>query len=181
MTELQELKEKVEKALEKLTDYQTFKEEYRQKYGEVKTELDNILAKIEKLEKSGRWEPEVSEKYYCILCSGDIEDDTWRGRELDYEKLSIGNVFPTIEAAKFAVERLKVLAEMQEFTFEPDWEDKEQKKYLLGYTSWGIEAYATTMVNYGLLYFASKKQAEICIDSIGEDRLKRYYFGVKEV
>ena len=68
---------------------------------------------------------------------------------------------------------------MRDFTFEPDWEDGV---ILLYYNpdKDAVEYSNMTHTRYGLPYFKSKDQAQACIDAIGEERLKKYYFGIRE-
>lgn len=183
MTELQELKEKAEKAFAQIEDYQEFKQKYRT----VKNKIDMIMTKIKRLERleeeeqNYRWKPDKGEMFYVISSSGNVHSLMCGETANDIDDfLGIGNCFPTEESAEFAVERLKVLAEMRKFTFEPDWNNQLEYKYVIDLEDKKLRVMMFTRLNYGLPCFQSIEQAQACIDAIGEDRLKKYYFGVRE-
>ena len=96
---------------------------------QIKSEIAKLTVKIKELQerideleqseqKSGRWKPEVGEIYFYISSHGTIERYTWKDSTFDNNRYEIGNCFPTEEATEFEIERLKVIAEMQEFAFE---------------------------------------------------------------
>lgn len=101
----------------------------------------------------------------------------------------IGNAFPTREAAEFAVERLKVIHEIKEFIAENDdgeidWADRYMKKYSLYYaTDHNLVSYGTTeevIATQKEFYSSSMKIIDDMIDTIGKERIKKYYFGITE-
>lgn len=113
----------------------------------------------------------------CVDLVGDTTDS-------DIMRIAIGNVFRTREEAEFTVERLKVLAELRKYA-------KGYKFKKGGNSKWYIycDIYSRTICidhvvasnfGYGCVYFADEYDAQLAIDNIGEDRLKKYYFMVEE-
>ena len=90
------------------------------------------------------------------------------------------------EECEFAIERLKVLAELKHFAElyndTIDWDDVHSKKHCLYYNSYNheIEFDCDYFYNYGSVYFSSLELAQQAVKLIGEDRIKKYYFEVKE-
>lgn len=130
------------------------------------------------------------EIFFFIGSAGEVwEKDFAPGNSSDENRFLLGNAFPTREAAEFEVERLKVLHEIKEFITknddkEIDWTDSVEFKYVLTYR---IE---DSKVSAGVFYSDMKYQKELCassgkviddmIETIGEERIKKYYFGITE-
>lgn len=150
-----------------------------------KAEAEAILAKAKKAEKKA-WKPE-KEEYCCYITdSGHVEGSTW-SNILDWrESYAIGNCFPTKEAAEFAVEKLKVIAELKRFAEEHneeiDWKAPMQQKVNLAYSHEfnRIEHNILGSWQSNDIYFSSVEIANAAIEAIGEERLKKYYFEVEE-
>lgn len=165
---------------------------------ELKINLDNLsddereqfIKLVEKSSKpntstSSVWKPEMGDEYYGIDSSGPIAY-TWYDDMTDNYCYAIGNCFKTKEEADFMVEKLKVIAELKRFAEEHNteinWNEDNQFKYFLYYN------YVTSDIFVGdnqfskraITYFSSKEIAHKAIDAIGADRLKKYYFEVKE-
>jgi hypothetical protein len=143
-------------------------------------------------EKKKWWEPELDEKYYIIRRDGGIDYYSYEDDETDKNLMAIGNCFHTEEQADFMVEKLKVIHELEKFAFENnteeiDWDDINQAKYhLVGVFGDKGNNYIKICSTFMLkelpfnIYFISKEIARKAIETIGEDRIKKYYFGVDE-
>lgn len=124
-----------------------------------------------------RWKPEEEEQYYTInvgyACAG---LNYWDCDTLDGDIYSLGFVFKTEAEAEFAIERLKVLAEMRE------WAGKWDDPWVMIYDGWSPKAILIHApdVTFGELRFATREDAEGCIKAVGKDRLIKYYFGVRD-
>lgn len=133
------------------------------------------------------WKPNKNEKYCYIGGDGDIYHTVNVNLTTDDCIFSIGNYFKTDEEAEHMVEKLKVIKELQDFAFENsdeeiDWYDKEQDKWEISYKDSNVEPicnnyYRTQAFN---IYFTSLEIAKEAIKKIGEDRIKKYYFDVKD-
>lgn len=125
------------------------------------------------------WKPAEGEAYYGINLY-DISDCHNVKQEVTDEMYAIGNCFRTKEEAEFVVERLKVIRELREFA------ESEQPKECVG--RWYLNYnFRTRKIHVGSLYlsaqsdmyFATAEIARKAIATVGEDRIKRYYFNIK--
>lgn len=133
------------------------------------------------------WKPNKNEKYCYIGGDGDIYHTVNANLTKDDCIFSIGNYFKTDEEAEHMVEKLKVIKELQDFAFENrdeeiDWYDKEQDKWEISYKDSNIEPicnnyYRAQAFN---IYFTSLEIAKEAIKTIGEDRIKKYYFDIED-
>lgn len=133
------------------------------------------------------WKPNKNEKYCYIGGDGDIYHTVNANLTKDDCIFSIGNYFKTDEEAEHMVEKLKVIKELQDFAFENrdeeiDWYDKEQDKWEISYKDSNIEPicnnyYRSQTFN---IYFTSLEIAQEAIKTIGEDRIKKYYFDIED-
>ena len=150
---------------------------------EEKKQFQSLLKKIQ---KSKVWKPENGEDYYYITF-GTICRTRWETIQGDIDAYAIGNCFPTKEAAMFALEKLKVIAEIKRYIeeYDPikiDWNDKKQHKHYLIYniTLDRIEPKdCMVMKQFGTIYFSTKLDWYKMITTIGINRIKKYIFGVE--
>ena len=140
-------------------------------------------------EKKKWWKPELDEKYYMICSDGSIDYNNYDFDGADRRIMGIGNCFQTEEQAEFMAEKLKVIHELEKFAFENnekeiDWNDVNQTKYYLGMFQSDkiIAVFSTYKWCYTPfnIYFTSEEIAKKAIETIGEDSIKKYYFGVKD-
>lgn len=129
------------------------------------------------------WKPEYDEWYFYVSGYGVIGSNVWINDYTDNGYYEIGNCFKTEEEAKFALEKTKVEAELCRFAeknneYEIDWKDEDQEKWFIYYYSDKICPYQTYSTMRNDIYFSSKEIAKQAVDNIGEERLKKYYFGV---
>lgn len=159
------------------------KEELENKINELEKQLRGLKEELNKPE-SKVWKPEQSDIYYYIDNCGTIVREIYTKKSVDLGRLVLGNCFRTEKEAEFAVEKLKVTAELKMFAEEHnivplDWDNKYQNKYVLRFTS-NVECFEYFCTVRGSeIYFGSKELAKQAIKEIGEDRLKKYYFGVE--
>ena len=106
------------------------REQIKSEIAKLTVKINELQKKIDDLEKSeqksGRWKPKDGEVYFFITNDGYVSYKSWDNDGTDNNRYAIGNCFPTEEAAEFEAERLRVIAEMQEFAFEPDWNDIDE-------------------------------------------------------
>lgn len=153
--------------------------ELHEKIFALQKELKKIEAKVVEAENE-KW-PQNGMKCWRISAYGDVLQAEWLGDKYDKEMLSIGNVFRTKREALFALERLKVIAEMRNYACAP--EVGKQVCYidcsLVGGVIRAHEA-ATDYHFAGQPVFKDRKTAQACIDAIGVERLRKYWFGVSD-
>lgn len=135
------------------------------------------------------WEPKKGDKYYYIYHTGVIFYYGYNEDNMDKAIISMGNYFKTEEDAQHMVEKLKVIRELQKFAHENnekeiDWKNFNQCKYKIFYDAEDEDLY----VDYSIycksepfnIYFTSCKIARKAIKTIGEDKIKKYYFDIEE-
>ena len=119
------------------------------------------------------------DQFYSISFDGKVNDDYWSDHQVDRGRLSIGNAFKTEEEAKFAVEKLKVIHELESLG----------RPYRLGAENYFITLYRDVAITIGAdysyqscyfnCYFDTDEEAQQAIYKIGEDRIKKYLFGTE--
>lgn len=153
-------------------------------------EVNEEMVKKSIIERKGRWKPEIGEEYWCISDDVYTHCKTWAPFRLHQRRYDLGNCFKTQKEAEFAREKHKVLVELQDYADlynerEIDWRDLESdiEKYYLTYDYNGeeivIEETYSCYNGGNSVYFTSIETAKKAIETIGEDRIKKYLFGVK--
>ena len=150
-------------------------------------ERKQLLSLVKKSQNRERWKPAYGERYYAITNgTGKVDPLTWKNDDYDFDALSIGNVFHTEEEAKFEVERLKVITELKAFAEknndEIDWANTLTWKYYIGYLYEfdKVVANGIKQILHNDTYFSSMEIAKRAIETVGENRLKKYYFRMGE-
>lgn len=154
--------------------------------------VENALAndwEVVEETKSKVWKPNIGENYFFITSSLEVNKFTNEGDMVDESIISSYNYFKTDEEAQHMIEKLKVIKELQNFALENrdeeiSWnEDSRYKFYIYFDYKWKMIRIAWATVEHGSpfnIYFASEKAIHDAIDSIGEERIKKYYFDVKD-
>ena len=148
----------------------------------LQEELKALKKRIAELEEQAKEEqefPQDGDVYWYINPLGFAFHDEWSGFITEGHKIEIGNIFKTKEQADFAVEKLKVEAELRKFS-RPFKED-EYNYFIQIHPSHNnivtdSDDYYQTQ---GTIYFESTTIANEAIDSIGAERIKKYLFGVE--
>lgn len=142
-------------------------------------------------EKKKWWEPKVNEQYFYIRSTGIVDCNNCDNDKVDKLFQSFGNCFQTAEQAKFMVEKLKVLHELEKFAYENNDEEavmvfthllKAKYFFRMEIKSKKIQVVSSPTQEYlpFNIYFDSEELAKKAIETIGEDRIKKYYFGVED-
>ena len=149
----------------------------------LQEELKSLKERISELEEQVKEEqefPEYGDNYWFLLSGGTIDDNFYENSHVDNKRLEIGNVFKTKEQAEFAVEKLKVEAELRKFS--RPFEIYGTNYYLYFAKDDGFIGIAclTTSLAQGAIYFESEEKAQQAISTVGEERIKKYIFGVED-
>ena len=161
-------------------------EEWMFRYDDKIFDLSNRVRKLERkwieeneCQETGVWKPENKEEYWYIGYLGDAYNDIWKDCIEDNYFFSIGNVFRTKEEAEFQAEHLKVIAELKQFTCKYS---SIRENWLISYD---IRKRRVTFIcsnshrDFGL-YFESVEIGKKAVNTVGEDRIKKYLFEVEE-
>ena len=125
--------------------------------------------------------PQFGDDYWYVDSDAEVMDTASYDGEYDQDRLSIGNVFKTKEQAQFVVEKLKVEAELRKYS-RPFKEGENENWFIL----WGTYKkevqidWSRKLVRQGTIYFESRKKANEAVESVGEERIKKYIFGVED-
>lgn len=148
---------------------------------DIKGGFDSVL---EELMKEQEFDFQLDDAYFVVNFHGEADGLLWDDDSYDKKALENNAIFKTQEEAEFEAERLKVLRELEKMgrAFKP-YEDNYSVS--LGYNlqnqeNLGISCTGATEFLYGNYYFDSTEEAKKAIDKIGEDRIKKYLFGIDE-
>ena len=142
--------------------------------------LKQRIAELEELAKEEREFPKMGDIYWRIDDRGSVDNCMYNNYYTDNHRQAIGNFFKTKEQAEFALEKLKVEAELRKFSrpfkygdwnFEILWNNHENNTEL----DW-----SGYVVRQSVIYFESGEVAEKAIEAVGKERIKKYIFGVEE-
>ena len=168
-------------------------EELLKELDEIKQKMANIGKKIveiekkieeeEKNEKSRRWKPQKDDIYWFVSNSGCVGKSKWDNDGIDRERYLIGNYYRTEEECRFIREKLKVIAELKEFAEPKDraW-NGENHHYFFYYNcpAKRVDVSHNDDCMCRNIYFESVKKAQQALDTVGEERIKKYYLEVEE-
>lgn len=141
-------------------------------------EREQLLKLIKKAKKKA-WKPQKTEEYFYISTDDDLAwAKSFEDVPFDRNQYAFGNCFKTREEAEFIAEKLKVIAKLKRFA---DCNSCGNLKYVLVY-SLTLNCILVCSENFHKrndVYFSTEEIAEKAIKAIGEDRLKKYYFGIE--
>ena len=162
-------------------------EELEKKLSEVENIHAELKAQIAELKAQGekpkppypRWMPKEGESFFAIGTHGSIREYT-NGINSDSFNYcnNVANVYHSADDALFAIERRRVLAKMQEWSGNAQF--GAQIYYHKPTDQIMIDWDGNSNYFYGDIRFKSVEDAENCIQAVGKDRIKKYYFMVPE-
>ena len=131
------------------------------------------------------WDLKYGDDYWYINSFGHVRKTSY-GLEDDFKRMiEFGNAFLTEEEAEHEIERRKCEAILLKYGTRNfmSFRDINSHKYFIMYNSYrngiGIN-FNQCDQSQGTIYFKSAKLAQKAIEEVGEDRLKKYVFNVKE-
>lgn len=154
-------------------------EELKKEYEELKQRVEELGEMLDRKEKS-RFKPNDGQIYWSIGNCGEVCEKTWGSYSFEEDRYRIGNVFETKKQAELEVEKLKVMAELKEFG----------RPFKGGAYNWCIvfdhktkeivPQYGYFWENINDIFFDSREDTKQAIKQVGEERIKKYLFGVTE-
>lgn len=145
---------------------------------DTQEEIKQLKKRIAELELAQEF-PQQDNTYWYVSMRGNIFTSQWEGFPSEVAMLKFGNIFRTEDQAKFAVEKLKVEAELRKFS--RPFERGGNNYYILS-DMYDNDLTISNMGFYrcqGTIYFESEEKAEEAIRMVGEERIKKYIFGVE--
>lgn len=155
----------------------------------IKDLLANDWEVLETNKKKTWWKPKFDETYWSIRPWTGPVRTCYNDHKVDGLAMSMGLCFQTEEQAEFMAEKLKVIHELEKFAYENNEEEeidfnKPQTRHFICYDirdkKVDIDWSSTLFFMPFNIYFSSEEIAKKAIETIGEDRIKKYYFGVSE-
>lgn len=133
------------------------------------------------------WDLKNDDTYYLIDTYGDVMNATWNDIDIDIDSKfrKIGNVFLTKEEAENDVERRKVETEMLRLGGRREFKNGENNYYIVcdfDSSHFAIRIFNNKSDGFApmTIYFDSAKECRNAIETIGEDRIRKYIFGVNK-
>lgn len=131
--------------------------------------------------------PSKGDGYYYIDDEGYILYSKWNCPNddllyIDINRRNIGNVFKTKEEAQFVSEKLEVLNRLKSLSDDDQKWNNENIHYQIVYTYnhvFDVWPYIYAQIPHEY-WFKSEESAKAAIKTIGEDKLKKYIFNIKE-
>lgn len=162
----------------KLEDLKVNIEEIKNEY--IK-QLEELKAKIEELEDEtdNRWKLKTGEDYWWVDVDGELYKDKWDNGEFDNNLFNHTDIFPTEEQAIFDRESKRIRRELMKYgkNFVPN---QCNRAIYYNYQDKAIGYWTSTLCFHPFdIYFESEEMAKKAIEEVGEDRIKKYLFGVK--
>lgn len=136
-----------------------------------------------KKETKNHWKPITSEKYFFTYSDGDVDSVIWTENKTDKGRYGLRNVFRTKEDAEFEVERRKIIAELQNYADDHNGEiSNPSDAFWIAFDEDDMSI-TVEMESYlppvGTVLFSDADTAYDAIESIGEDRIIKYMFGIE--
>ena len=142
--------------------------------------LKERIAELEELAKEEREFPKDGDEYWFIDDRGFVGGSLYTNHYIDSGRQTVGNFFSSLEQAEFAVEKLKVEAELRKFS-RPFEYGKFNYYLFLNIKSDSLDTQFTSYCPpQGAIYFESEEKAQQAIEAVGAERIKKYIFGVED-
>ena len=148
-------------------------------------QLISLVEKSNKPSLKQSWRAEENNIYYYISSNLTIETDREAYFAIDNQRYRIGNYFKTEEEAKFEKEKILVYQELRNYALKYndsdfDWSNKRQYKYYIFCSNKEVLVGSHNVaMHLGQIYFTSREIAQNAVATIGEDRIKKYLFGIE--
>ena len=146
----------------------------------LREEFEDRIRELEDKYKTEEGRPKVGDHYWYVNGHREVCSYEWNDDSFDITAFENNVIFKTKEEAEFEAERLKVLRELEKMgrPFEPG-----KYNYLIHFDHFKRElkasGYGQCQDAYGDFYFNTAVEARQAIEEIGEERIKKYLFGVQ--
>ena len=124
--------------------------------------------------------PQEDDMFWFINIFGKPVESTWGESITNRQLIEIGNMFKTEKEAEFVSEKLKVEAELRKFSRPFEYGENCTEFYYEHEFGRITFLTLTASQTHGAIYFESKEKAQQAIESVGEDRIKKYIFGMED-
>ena len=127
------------------------------------------------------WDLEEGEECYSLTICGNVHYGFWDGSSSSIAIRDTGGIFLTKEEAQYEIERRKVETEMLRLGGRREFKNGENNYYIVcdfDSSHFAIRIFNNKSDGFApmTIYFDSSKECRNAIETIGEDRIKRYIF-----
>ena len=160
------------------------KKEYKEKMELLKQQLESTNKQIEELqnleiEEDIDWQPKLFDEYWFIDDNVNAVKCQWITADFDYKRFNIYNVFKTKGKAEFELNRRKVIAELKRFS--NDFKQEIDSFFIAyDYLNDYIVIHCDNIYKHSDIYFESEDKAWRAVETVGRDRVVKYYLGIEE-
>lgn len=143
-------------------------------------ERETLLKLVKKSKEKKVWKPEIFQSWYYIdTGTRSVKGCCWDNSDGCNSDYAIGNCFKTREEANFAIEKLKVQAELRHYAEAHNENGKETNcKIYYHKTNKSLSIQEVYCFLDESVTFTSFKIAEDAVTEIGADRIKKYLFNI---
>ena len=124
------------------------------------------------------WDVKEGDECFFITAIGNVFSRKWDGSYCALRNMEIGNVFLAKEEALVDLERRKVEVEMLCLGGRRTFKKGENNWFIYYNDGLNVTVFNDS-ISQGAIYFDSEDEAHNAIKTIGEDRIKKYIFGVE--
>lgn len=171
-----------------ISDYSFANDEYyyslRYDDGDNEEMIESMLRPYQEPPKTV-WDLKEGEECYWLTLTGHIYNGIWDGSGLSIGIRDTGGCFLTRKEAECDIERRKVETEMLHLGGRREFKNGENNHYIVcdfDSSHFAIRIFNNKSDGFApmTIYFDSAKECRNAIEKIGEDRIKKYIFGVEE-
>lgn len=151
----------------------------KQQTADMEAKLNEMKAEIERMENG--WEMKCpyrkGDEYFLIDETGSLIKSHWDDWDMDKDRFSQGNIFPTKQATELESKRRNLLTRFRAFRDEcndgwkPDWSNSFKSKHYLEIIDSKVVLdsvnYANRIATFG--YFKNEEDAERAIELFGDE------------
>ena len=151
----------------------------KQQTADMEAKLNEMKAEIERMENG--WEMKYpyrkGDEYFLIDETGSLIKSHWDDWDMDKDRFSQGNIFPTKQATELESKRRNLLTRFRAFRDEcndgwkPDWSNSFKSKHYLEIIDSKVVLdsvnYANRIATFG--YFKNEEDAERAIELFGDE------------
>lgn len=151
----------------------------KQQTADMEAKLNEMKAEIERMENGWKMKCPYrkGDEYFLIDETGSLIKSHWDDWDMDKDRFSQGNIFPTKQATELESKRRNLLTRFRAFRDEcndgwkPDWSNSFKSKYYLEIIDSKVVLdsvnYANRIATFG--YFKNEKDAERAIELFGDE------------
>lgn len=157
----------------------------KQQTTDMEAKLKEMKAEIERMENG--WEMKCpyrkGDEYFLIDETGSLIKSRWDGWNIDKDRFSQGNIFPTKKAAELESKRRNLLTRFRAFRDEcnmdwkPDWKDNDDRKHYIFFSpNAKLQHYSTGICRdfqpFG--FFRNKEDVKLAIKLFGKEIIELF-------